>query len=390
MGRNFAAKPIADMIANWSPDLVLAQHGRAASNQMFLDRLKSRGIKTATYLADEPYETGETAAYSQGFDLVFTMDPCTLEVHRRSRASRDGVFYLPPGVHTDHFKQRPYFDKDGLVMRDLATLFIGNGTLTPRPRWFKPIDRVVAGAAFHYLHKTVTKAGNRKEWIPYEKHPECYGNTKLGLNVHRAPWITEECWQTRVLHRHKQHSLPRGLQLATDRPKEWGTGFWNDGNLPAAHVNPRFLEMAACGTLVISDNHRSELARLFPGAPQASDPDHYLELVLYYLENLEEAEAIGQKCSYLISRRHSYKHRAAEVLIRAGLMDALPDAQLMSLGAREDWLTRQDLPQPADRSPSEPTGPSERWSPASGLSWTRQSGSPKDMLSVDPPTPWLL
>lgn len=390
MGRNFSAKPMADMIANTEPDLLFAHHGRAASNSMFLDRLAARGVKTACYLCDEPYETGETAAYAQKFDLVFTMDPCTVEVHRRSRARREGVFYLPPGVHTDHFKPRGYFDEHGRCVRELTTLFIGNGTLAPRPEFFGPIDRIVSGSAFHYLKKTVSKVSNKKDWIPYEKHPSLYANCKIGLNVHRAPWITEECWINRVRDRHRQHAIPKGLKLPAERPPKWGTGFWNDGNTPAAHINPRFLEMAACGTLVVSDNHRSELARLFPGAPQASDSAHYLELVLYYLDNLEEAEAIGSKCSYLISQRHSYMHRAAEVLIRAGLRDALPASQLSSLGVLEDWLTPQDLQPPEVNSSSAPTGPCEHWSPRSGKSWTETCGTPSDMQSVDAPLPWLL
>lgn len=389
MGRNFAAKPMGDQIANVEPDLLFAHHGRAASHQMFQERLKARGIKTACYLCDEPYETGETAAYSQVYDLVFTMDPCTVEVHRRSRKHRKGVFYLPPGVHTEHFTPRPYFSK-GLPIRDLPALFIGNGTLTPRPRYFRPVHKIVAGASFHYLNKTVTKAAHRKEWIPYEKHPEFYANCRIGLNVHRDPRISKECWEQRVVNRHKQQAVPKGLTLPTSPPSEWGTGFWNDGNLPAAHVNPRFLEMAACGTLVVSDNHRSELARMFPGAPQAQDPEHFLELVLYYLNNLEEAEAIGRKCSYLISRRHSYIHRAAEVLIRAGLQELVPAAQLSSLGAPEDWLSPQDLKPPELSSSSAATGPSERWSPRFGMSWTRMSGTSSDMQSVDAPTPWLL
>ena len=148
--------------------------------------------------------------------------------------------------------------------------------------------------------------------------------------------------------------------------------------------------MAACGTLVVSDNHRSELARMFPGVPQAEDPEHFLELVLYYVAHPEEAEAIGSKCSYLISSRHSYKHRAAEVLIRAGLKDLLPAAQLFSLGEPQDWLSPQDWMPHGTRSPSGPTGPYERWSPRSGMSWTNSSTSSSELTSVDAPTPWLL
>lgn len=388
MGRNVAAKPLADMVANMEPDLVFAHHGRAASNRMFQDRLKARGIRTACYLCDEPYESGETACYSPIFDLVFTMDLCTVEVHRRSRRERSGVYYLPPGVHTDDFQQRLYFDHVGEQIRELQTLFIGNGTLVPRSKWFEPIDRLVHGSVFHYLKRTVSKV-HKREWIPYSAHPKWYANCKVGLNVHRNPSITEECWNRRVLHRPKQFAVPAGLTLATEPPATWGTGFWNDGDLPASHINPRFLEMAACGTLVVSDNHRSELQRLFPGAPQASDPDHFLELVLYYIDHPEEAEAIGSKCSYLISRRHSYRHRAAEVLIRAGLQDSLPAAHLSSLGQPEDWITPQDLKPPEGRSSSAPTGPCERWSPRSGMSWTEQSGRPSDMQSVDAPIPWL-
>jgi hypothetical protein len=317
------------------------------------------------------------------------MDPCTTEVHRLSRKGRKGVFYLPPGVHTDHFTYRPYFDEEGGQIREVQALFIGNGTLPPRPAFFEPVDRLVAGSSFHYLRKTVHK-GHKRDWIPYEKHPEWYSNCRVGLNVHRAPWINQECFNKRVVNRARNLPVPAGLTLCTEAPPVWGTGFWNDGNLPAAHVNPRFLEMASCGTLVVSDNHRSELARMFPGAPQASDPDHYLELVFHYLRHPEEAEAIGKKCSDLISRRHSYKHRAAEVLTRAGLQDKLPDGLYSSLGEPADWLTPQDLTPPEISSSSAPTGPSERWSPASGMSWTKTSITPSDMQSVDAPTGWLL
>ncbi len=385
-----AAKPMGDTIAQWGADLLFCHHGRAASHPFFLGRMRANGIPTAVYLCDEPYETGETAGYSPRYDMVFTMDPCTIEAHRISRKTRDSVFYLPPGVHTEHFKPTPYFDKSGFELRSLSSLFIGNGTLRPRPGYFDLVHRAVAGAVFHFRARTASKI-NSKDWIPYEQNPKWYGNCKIGLNVHRAPWIDETCFRDRVLNRPLNFAVPAGLEISKMPPPQgYGTGFWNDSNLPAAHINPRFLEMAACGTLVVSDDHRSELARMFPGTPQASDPDHFLELVLYYLENPEEAEAIGHKCSYLISNRHSYKHRAAEILIRAGLQDRLPEAQLSSLGPPEDWLSPQDWKPQGGRLPLGPTGPSERWSPRFGMSWTRKSMTPSDMQSVDAPTPWLL
>jgi spore maturation protein CgeB len=374
------AKSIAEQICKWKPHLVWCHHGRAASNEEFLLRLRKDGIRTAVYLCDEPYETGETARYSPRFQFVFTMDPCTIDAHRRSRKDRGGVFYLPPGVDTAHFERRPY------TGRKTSAFFLGNATLIPRPDWLRPVEKLVAGADIRFF-KTTGK--NDPRWVSVQDHPSLYGGCIVGLNVHRDPWITKECFNKRVLGRSKSMSVPAGITLCQRMPAKEGTGFWNDGNLPAAHVNPRFLEMAACGTCVVSDDHRSELARMFPMAPRASDPMHFVELVLHYLKNQEEAEKIGAACSYLISRRHSYAHRAAEALIRVGLMASGQAGPHSFLGAPADWLTPQDSERLLARSSSAATGPSGRWSPAYGMSLISTSGSPSESDSLDVPTPWL-
>jgi spore maturation protein CgeB len=374
------AKQIADQIAKWKPHLVWCHHGRAASNEEFQLKLRREGVRTAVYLCDEPYETGETARYSPRFQFVFTMDPCTVDAHRRSRKDRSKVFYLPPGVDTFHFKRRPYSG------RTTPAFFLGNATLVPRLDWLKPVERLVAGADIRFF-KTVSKRDPR--WVNVDDHPELYGGCVVGLNVHRDPAISKECFKKRVLGRSRSMSVPDGIKLCMQMPAKEGTGFWNDGNLPAAHVNPRFLEMAACGTLVVSDDHRSELARMFPMAPRASDPSHFVELVMHYLKHREEAEKIGAVCSYLISRRHSYAHRAAEVLIRVGLMGQGQEGPHSYLGAQEGWLTPQDCGLLLERLSSAATGPSERWSPQYGMSLISRSGSPNESDSLDVPTPWL-
>jgi len=374
------AKSIGEQVAKWRPHLVWCHHGRAASNEEFLMRLRKDGIKTAAYLCDEPYETGETARYSPRFSFVFTMDACTVETHRRSRKDRSGVFYLPPGVDIEHFTYRKY------NQRLTSAFFLGNATLVPRLEWLKPVERLVDGADIRFF-KTVSK--HDPKWVSVSDHPSLYGGCIVGLNVHRDPWITNECFKRRVLGRPKSMHVPEGLTLCTQVPKKEGTGFWNDGNLPASHVNPRFLEMAACGTCVVSDDKRNELARMFPMAPRAQDPEHFVELVLYYLKHQDEAEKIGRACSFLISKRHSYAHRAAEVLIRVGLQASGLGSPLSFLGEPEDWLSPQDLSRLLDRSSSDPTGRSERWSPAYGMSLISQSGSPSESDSLDVQTPWL-
>jgi spore maturation protein CgeB len=378
------AKDVAQLALRGKPDLVWAHHGRAAgSNQIFMRTLARSGVPSAVYLCDEPYEIGETIKYSPQFDWVFTMDPCTLGVHKRARAKKDRVFYLPPAVNPDHFKLVPYPNRRS--PRQVTAFFLGNASLVPRPDYFKPVERVVDGADIRFW-ETVGKHTTNK-WIPLEQHPALYGNCKLALNVHRDPRITKECFLTRVKNRKPNQPIPNGLVLCKT-PDGFGTGFWNDANLPAAHVNPRFFEMAACGTLVVSDNHRTELNRLFPFAPQASNPDHFLELVLYYLDHEDEAEQIGKACYYQTLMRHTYLHRALEVLIRLGFTESLKASRCSSLVERPDWLTPQDFNEQGVRSSSAQTGPSEPWSPAYGRSLIEESGIPSGTGSLDLTTPW--
>lgn len=339
-------------------------------------------MKTAVYLCDEPYETGETARYSPGFDFVFSMDACTVEVHRRSRSSRTNVFYLPPCADIDRFQYRDYSN------RSTTAFFLGNASLEPRPSYLKLTEQLVDGADIRFF---TPPAKSDPRWVKISQHADLYANCLVGLNVHRDPSISKECWQKRVKGRMRAMTVPTGLTLCSEQPAKWGTGFWNDGNLPASHVNPRFFEMAACGTLVVSDSDRSELARMFPMAPRANTPERFAELVLYYIDpkHRAEAEKIGQACSSLIFSRHSYQHRAAEVLIRTGLWGSQQVAQRSSLGAQEDWLTPQDCEWLTGNSSSVATGHYAPWSPAYGMSLTSTSGSPSESNSLDVPTPWL-
>lgn len=371
---------IADNIKQHRPDLVWCYHGRAAGNSSFIQPFRTAGIRTATYLPDEPYECGESSKFSPLFDYVFTMDFCTIEIHEQARQAphRKRTFYLPPCADVNQFRYKDY------SKRTVPAFFLGNPTLIPREQYLRAVEKLVEGADIRFWPtKGIPVTKLDKKWVRQEDHPLYYSSCIVGLNVHRAPGITKECYNRRVAH-----SKPRHTTLPSAPPKHDGTGFWNDFDAPASHVNPRFFEMAACGTLVVSDNDRLELQRMFPYAPRARTPEEYVAFVLHYLNHKDEAETIGQACYYEISKRHTFRHRAAEVMMRVGLMDRLPENQLSYLGEPKVWLSPQDLPLPKGKSSSERTGLCDSWNPQSGLSLTRTSGSPSHRDSLDAPIPW--
>lgn len=372
------AKDIAKDVIKHRPDLVWVHHGRAASHPMFLRPLRRAGIMTAVYLCDEPYEVGETARYSSAFDWVFTMDPCTIETHKRGRAKRDRVLYLPPAVNPARFRSKSW------DLKKKKLFFLGNATLVPRPKWLRPIEKIIDGVDIRFW-KPVGKSDPL--WISLDQYPSLYADTKIALNVHRDPRITKECWYKRVQRRRSNSPVPQGLRLCKGTDG-FGTGFWNDANLPAAHVNPRFFEMAMSGALVVSDNHRAELDRMFPFAPQASTPEHFLELVHYFLGHEDDAQRIANACSYRILKRHTYLHRALEILIRLGFEASLREDQFSWLEERKEWLTPQDFNEQGVSLSLEQTGPSEPWSPAFGMSQIERSGIPSDTGSLDLMTAW--
>lgn len=375
------AKMLAQNVVAQRPQLVFTHHGRASSHPDFLSYVKRSGAPTAVYLCDEPYECGETAKWSVLFDYVFTMDPCTLALHRdvrtHARGGTGGVFYLPPAANTDRFRPRPD------VARDVPALFLGNASLPPRPEFLKQIEQMVIGSKILYWQ--ATGKGDKQRWVPLEQHGELYASCKLGLNVHRDPRINEECFNKRLRDR---NLLPRGLVPCSAPPEKWGTGFWNDPNLPAAHVNPRFFEMAACGTCVINDDARPELARMFPMAPRAIDPAQFLTLVNYYLERPEEAEEIGRACSKEIFKRHTYKHRAAEILMRVGLRGSTVDSLFTSLGEPEEWMTIQDFDMLGISPLLAQTGVYGPFTPHIGKSSISPSGTAKSVSSLGSAFPW--
>jgi spore maturation protein CgeB len=360
------ARGMSRQMLEWKPDLLWVHHGRYGVH--LCEWFNQAGVPTAAYLCDEPYETGETLFYAPNYTHVFSMDLETIPAHLAIRGEKRNVHYLLPAVNADRFRPGLYAAETG---RD--GVFIGNASLVPRPRFFRHLEGKYPGRAAIFYWKTVNKQSS--EWLGLDRYPEILGTAKVGLNVHRSPRITEDCYRKRVLNGRNRTLLPPGFQYCNQPPAEWGTGFWNDLDLPASHVNPRFFETAALGTFQISDAERSELKRLFPMAVTCATPEDFADRFFYFLDHAEERRDIAKACCDLTLSRHTYKHRCAEILLRVGLWDAMPESLSSSLGPPQDWMHTQSFPPSLVASSSEPTGPSSFSSPPISKSSTPPFGT---------------
>lgn len=363
------------LVKEFKPDLLFTHHGRDAAHRDFLTYFRRRGIPTAAYFCDEPYECGETVKWSAMYDYAFLIDPCTMPVHQAVRPRGRNVFYLPPGVDVNHYRPMP-------VERDQDVLFLGNANLTPREPFLRLLEKRL-NADIRFFGQ-VTKDDPR--WVKLKDHPELFSRFKLGANPHRSPWMNEECWNKRV----KSSKASPIAKPPEKRPMEWGTGFWNDANRPAAHVNPRFFAMAACGSVPVNCNTRSELARMFPEAPRADTPEDMLMICQRLLIDEDLRKEIASSCLQKIRSRHTYFHRVAEILIRLGWKDALKAETWSSLGEPQEWMTPQEPSSLGLSTSWEPTGPLDSWSPPSGRSSTLRSGQQsEDGFETSTTDPWF-
>lgn len=374
--RNWGDLPraMARQILEWRPDVLWIHHGRYGIH--LVQFFKEAGVPVACYLCDEPYETGETIRYSPKYSHVFTMDLCTMDIHLKSR-SDPNVFYLLPGVNTDRFHPSLYPKDTGP-----DGVFLGNASLAPRPKYFRPLEEAARGKASLGIYYWNTVNKQHPGWIGLDKYPSILSAARIGLNVHRSPRIDEGCYRKRILSgRVARQILPAGYEYCRNPPAEWGTGFWNDCDLPASHINPRFFETSALGTFQISDGDRTELGRLFPEAVTANDPESFIEKFFYFLSREDERKEIAKLCCDRTLSLHTYKHRCAEILLRIGLWESIPDNLLSSLGEPRDWMHTQNFNSSPVVQSSEQTGHSNSSPPPISRSLTHSSGITKQPKS---------
>ncbi|CAH1211811.1 hypothetical protein PAECIP111892_03641 [Paenibacillus auburnensis] len=266
------------------PDLVLVLDGLELPLDQVAE-LRGRGIKTAIWLTDDPYYTDFTINIVAHYDYVFTLERNCVEIYRGLGCTE--VHYLPFAAHREHY--RPTTGRSP-VQRDVS--FIGSAYWN-RINFFRDImpelmsyNTVINGIWWDRLPEAPLY-GERIEigkWMTPQETAVTYSGSKIVINLHRAH--VDELDNNNKLY------------------------------IPAASPNPRTFEIAASGTLQLSDA-RDDMGTFYKVGEEIdtfSSPQEMMDKIRYYLTHEEQRRDMALRAFERTLKDHTYTKRLNQLL----------------------------------------------------------------------------
>ncbi len=241
-----------------------------------LSLYREKGICTAVYLLDEPYEVDRTREWAAHYDHVFSVDEATVPVH----AEHTSAHFLPLAYNAAIFgPDGPSIPSRILVLGSpfsareayLASLRDQWGD---KVTWVGPGWKAFSSAGIHY-----------EQFVPPEDCARFYRGADIAINIHR-----DSTWSH--------------------------FGELNKDGIVATHLNPRFWETAACNTLQLC-SYRKDLERFAPRCPSFSTVDEFMNKLEYFMQQPRAREDTARRV-YNRIRKHNYEDRCKQVLETLG------------------------------------------------------------------------
>lgn len=282
-----AVEPTADVVGaarQFAPDLVLVLNSVECLKAETVAALGAAGFRRAVWFTDDPYYSDVSASLAIHYDDVFTLESSCVPFYRSLGCER--VHHLPFAANTALFAP---LRADLSYRRDVC--FIGSAFWNRVAFFDQTADylagkrTLIAGYWWNRLshYQKLASSVRSGYWVSPEETALYYNGAKIAINFHRA--IDDE----------------------TNR---------NSSMLPARSVNPRTFEIAACGTLQLTDA-REELAAMYePGRELDvyASPAELTAKIEYYLQHEEERREIAQRGLERTLRDHTYRNRLLALL----------------------------------------------------------------------------
>lgn len=266
------------------PDYVLVLEGLNVPVEQ-IDLIRAEGIRTAIWFTDDPYYTDMTAKMAPHYDYVYTLELECVPFYRQLGCAQ--VHYLPFGANMSLFrpKQIPiHFRKE--------VSFIGSAywnrvsVFDQAAPYLATKNTYISGIWWDRLshYNLLAPKIDLNKWMGAEETASYYNGTKIVINLHRATDDT--------------------------------TFNYNSYLIGAVSPNPRTFEIAACGTLQLTDV-RSDLTRFYkPGVEIVtySSADELKSKIEYYLHHEDERREIALNALRRTMQEHTYMHRVSQML----------------------------------------------------------------------------
>lgn len=260
------------------PDWILVFSGMYLHPDVIL-MLRRAGCKIALLLTESPYEADAEQRLLRWADVAWTNERTCLEAYR---AVNENVSYLPhafdPARHTPRAN-----GNDACAAHDVV--FVG----TPFPERVEVLEAVdwtgVDLGLYGFWNESIAADSPlrpyiRAETVTNDQAAALYRRARIGLNLYRSSRNFDD-HATRV------------------------TG--------AESLNPRALELAACGVFQISE-WRAEVSEVFgPSVKTFSTPEDLQLLVRRYLPDDEGRQMLAAHARWF-GENHTFDARAEQVL----------------------------------------------------------------------------
>jgi spore maturation protein CgeB len=274
------------------PDLVLVMNGLHVvppDHLEQIDAIRRLGIATAIWFVDDPYVTDHTVSIAPHYDYVFTHERSCLELYRSLGIKQ--LHHLPLAVHFGlfHPEHVPFEYRSDICFIGMA--FWNRVQLFDELAPYLKDKKVIIGGGLWERMTRYSQVSNfvRDGWIPVPETAKYYNGAKMVINLHRTT--------------------------------EAGKDNLNGINWPAESVNPRTFEMAACGTLQLTDA-RSELPEHYRDGAEIAvyrDARHLIQLMEHYLTHDEERLHVAARGYKRTKRDHHFPNRIRKLLDIIGL-----------------------------------------------------------------------
>jgi len=278
------------------PDFVLVLNGLHVFPEDHLaqaDQIRAAGIRTIIWFVDDPYVTDDTVIVAPHYDTILTHELSTIPLY--GLIGCKDVHYMPLGADIEVFKPMRVGSSH---MSDVC--FIGQGFWN-RVHMFDAIAQqlaglnvFIAGGLWDRLKEyRLLKPFIRHGWLPIEESALYYNGARIVINMHRTT--------------------------------EAGSDNKNSYRYPGRSINPRTYEIAACGTMQLTDV-REDLGAYYQPGLELETYGSAVELadkIRYYLANEEARRLIAIRGLIRTRREHTYLSRMPRLMEILGYANSL-------------------------------------------------------------------